>query len=90
MAEDIRDTAIANDMTIEAEKKKALDAVCKQLLSNKVILAYILQYCVDEFKEYTRNEIVECIDEPEISSEPVHRDEVGSKMLETMMIPMGY
>lgn len=43
------------------------DAACVRLLSLKVILAYILKSCVDEFNECKIEDILLCIDgEPEV------------------------
>lgn len=43
------------------------DAEVKKILSNKNILAWIIKYTVSEFKEYTVEEICECIEgEPEV------------------------
>ncbi len=53
------------------------DEACKQLLANKVILAWILKYSTKEFADYDIYEIAEKYieGEPEISKEAVHRDE---------------
>ena len=53
------------------------DEACKQLLANKVILAWILKYSTKEFADFDIYEIAEKYieGEPEISKESVHRDE---------------
>ncbi|MBQ4068907.1 MAG: hypothetical protein IJC76_06615 [Lachnospiraceae bacterium] len=43
------------------------DAEVKKILSNKNILAWIIKYSVSEFKEYSVEEISDCIEgEPEV------------------------
>lgn len=52
-----------------AGTKVQYDAQCKKVLSHKVILAWILKYTMEEFREYSIEKIVICIEaEPEISS----------------------
>ena len=55
------------------------DEVCKQLLANKVILAWILKYSTKEFADFDIYEIAEKYieGEPEISKDAVHRDEAS-------------
>ena len=70
-------SSIAGD--IEAAREKAnLDAACKRLLANKPILAWIMKSCLFEYADHTIKDIAEKYIEgtPEISSEPVHQDEV--------------
>lgn len=43
------------------------DASVKEMLSDKQILARILKFTLDEFMNYDINEIINCIDEPEVS-----------------------
>ena len=51
------------------------DAYAKKLLANKPILAWILKECVEEFKNYSIETIIKCIDgEPEISTVAVDQD----------------
>ena len=51
------------------DSKARYDEQCKKLLSNKQILAWILKYCAEEFKECTIDEIVNYISgEPQIAS----------------------
>ena len=53
------------------------DAACKRLLSEKVILAWILKSCAEEFREYDVSVIAErCIEgQPFVSQLPVRPDE---------------
>lgn len=65
---------------MENELSKALshekiryDAQCKRVLSQKVILAWILQKTVREFKRMDIKEIIPCIEgDPEVSG--IHTD----------------
>ena len=51
------------------------DASCKRVLSEKVILAWILHTCVPEYKTIAIDKIMnQYIDDPHISTIPVHRD----------------
>lgn len=66
-----------NVKTTDAEKA-SLDAICKKLLSNKVILACILKNCVEEYRDCTLQEIEEKYIEgiPMIAQESLHQDEI--------------
>lgn len=59
-----------------AEQKKAYDAVCKKVLSEKGIIANILKSCVSEFQDVSIDEIVRhCIQgTPEVGTIPVEPD----------------
>lgn len=64
--------------TIDTAGQEAqYDACVKRLLSEKIILAWILKECVDEFKPYSVKKIMEdCIvGEPKISAVAVDQDE---------------
>ena len=51
------------------------DAVCKQLLSEKSILAWIMKYCVSECQEMAVKDIIRCIEvSPSVSVTPVFPD----------------
>lgn len=51
------------------EKRRSYDAIAKQFLSYKEVLATILQYTVREFKGMTMEEIISCFDgNPEIGT----------------------
>lgn len=50
-----------------------MDENAKQLLANKQVLSWILKHTVEEFRDYTYEEIEGCIEgEPEIGTHPVH------------------
>ena len=55
----------------------SLDTICKKLLSQRNILAWILKTCVEEFKNCTLQEISQYYieDYPSINSVAVHQDE---------------
>ena len=59
------------------QKFKEYDSGAKRLLSEKVILAWILKSCTSEFSEFSISKIMnECIDDGvQISSVPVDRDD---------------
>ena len=59
--------------------KTSLDTVCKKLLAHKIILAWIMKSCVEEYKDCSIREIEEKYieDIPEISKTAVHRDETA-------------
>ena len=64
---------------IDTSKQEAqYDACVKRILSEKIILAWILKECVDEFKQYSIPQIMkECIEgEPKISTVAVDQDEM--------------
>ena len=73
-----RKTSIASGIEVTREKSE-YDAACKRLLSEKMILAWILKTCVPEFRDFEVKEISEkCIEgEPFISSVPVAPDETA-------------
>lgn len=60
-----------------ADANAALDAACKKLLANKIILAWILKECVIEYRDYPVDDIAERYieGEPQIAEAAVHRDE---------------
>lgn len=53
-----------------------LDAVCKRLIANKLILAWIMKYTLKEYHDYDVDVIAEQFieGEPSISGQAVHRD----------------
>lgn len=56
-----------------AWQKVQYDAQCKKVLSHKVILAWILKYTMEEFREFSIEEIAGAIEEkPEISAVQVN------------------
>ena len=54
------------------------DNVCKKLLGNKVILAWIMKSCMEEYEDCSIEEITQKYieGEPQISDTAVHQDEV--------------
>ncbi len=52
------DTTIAKNICV-ADEKASYDAACKRLLSEKIILAWIMKSCLEEYKECDVDEIVE-------------------------------
>lgn len=63
---DILNTELSRTLTI-AEAKEQYDENCKNILSNKVILAWILRRTVKEFAVYSIDKIMECIEKPTVS-----------------------
>lgn len=62
-----------------AGEKAAYDHVCKKLLANKEILAWIMKNCLSEYRNYSVEEIAGNYIEgnPEISKTALHRDEMS-------------
>ena len=57
----------------EVSNKAKYDNEVKKILSDPQILAWILKYTVEEFKEYDIPEIIFCIEgEPEVAVHPLH------------------
>ena len=58
-------------------QKAAYDNACKKLLSEKIILAWIMKSCLPEYRDCTVQEIAEKYieGEPQISKIAVHQDE---------------
>ena len=50
------DTTIAKNIRV-TDEKASYDAACKRLLSEKIILAWIMKNCVEEYKNCDVNEI---------------------------------
>lgn len=69
---------LAKNITAAGEKA-AYDAACKRLLANKVILAWIMKSCMEEYKAHSINEIAERYIEgiPQIAEAAVNLDEDG-------------
>ena len=67
---------LAKNITAAGEKA-AYDAACKRLLANKVILAWIMKSCLEEYKTHSINEIAEKYIEglPQIAEATVNPDE---------------
>lgn len=60
---------------INKQDREACDALCRELLSNKAVLARILKECTDEFKNIDPNEIAEKYIEPN----PMIGGEIGNE-----------
>ena len=61
------------------------DAVCKQLLSEKSILAWIMKYCVSECQGMAVEDIIRCIEtSPSVSAAPVFPDEKNTTLINGM------
>lgn len=60
-----------------AGDKSAYDAACKRLLANKIILAWIMKSCLEEYRDFSVDEIAEkYIDgNPQIARTALHPDE---------------
>lgn len=75
---------IANDIShlIDTVGDRAkYDESVKKLLSRKVILSWIMKICVEEFKDYSIDYIMnECIEgTPEVSIKAIHQDQLDIK-----------
>lgn len=64
-------------MLSTAGEKAAYDNACKKLLSNKIILAWIMKSCLQEYRECTIQEIAEKYIEGDlyVSEIPIYPDE---------------
>lgn len=61
------------------------DALCKQLLSEKSILAWIMKYCVSECQKMAVEDIIQCIEaSPSVSAAPVFPDEKNTTLINGM------
>ena len=76
-------TSVARTIEINTDHI-AYDASCKRLLSEKCILAWIMKYCVSECSEMDIDDIVRCIEAPEISSVPIFSDETNAPRINGM------
>ena len=65
-----------------AEAQARLDAVCKRLLSEKIILAWIMKSCLEEYRNCTVEEIAgQYIEgEPEVSRVPLAPDAANGRI----------
>lgn len=58
--------------TLEAsENKKAYDAYCKKILSNKQILSHVIKGCVSEFKDIDIKDIPAYIEGVDIRNDKI-------------------
>lgn len=81
-------TTIANNIHI-ADDKARYDAACRRLLSDKMILAWIMKNCLEEFRDCGIKEIADQYIEgkPSVADVPVHPDEEalsGAPMISSM------
>ena len=60
-------TALARDIEY-SEDKIRFDAACRNVLADKHILAWILKGTLTEYKDYSIDEIIACIEQPEVGS----------------------
>ena len=60
-----------------ADDKANYDAACKRLLSEKIILAWIMKHCLEEFRNFDVDEIAQKYIEgqPQVADIPVNPDE---------------
>ena len=65
-----------------ADGKTKLDECCKKLLSNRIILAWIMKCTMKEYRDYAPDEICNCFIEgnPVVSMTPVHQDTDGNRV----------
>ena len=71
----ISTTATTLDALVSTEYRAKYDAAAKELLVEKVFLALIMKFCVEEYKDCELEEIESLIEgTPEISVAPVQRD----------------
>lgn len=70
--------ALANRIDTAGEMS-SYDEACKQILANKIILAWIMKHCVKKYADYSVEEIAaKYIEgEPEVSKVSVHLDETA-------------
>ena len=70
------ENTLAKNITAAGEKA-AYDAACKRLLANKIILAWIMKSCLEEYKTHSIHEIAEKYIEgvPQIAEATVNPDE---------------
>lgn len=72
------DTTIAKNIRV-TDEKASYDAACKRLLSEKIILAWIMKNCVEEYRDCDVNEIAEKYIEgqPQVGETAVAPDETN-------------
>lgn len=74
---------------VTREQKMRYDAACKQVLSERGILAYILKECVAEYAELDYREIEQCIEEPEVSEGAVEPSRIQGANTEDTSLDEG-
>ena len=67
---------LAKNITVAWDRAN-YDAACKRLLANKIILAWIMKSCLEEFQDFTVDEIADKYIEgsPQIAKIAVNPDE---------------
>ena len=77
------ETILAKTITAAGEHA-AYDAACKRLLANKIILAWIMKSCLEEYKDFEVDEIAENYieGEPQLTKTVVNPDEEGKQKVE--------
>ena len=76
-----RKTSLASGIEVTRDRAD-YDAACKRLLSEKIILAWIMKSCLAEYRDIDVNEIAEKYIEgvPFVSEVPVSPDETGPRI----------
>ena len=76
-----RKTSLASGIEVTQDRAN-YDAACKRLLSEKIILAWIMRSCLAEYRDIDVNEIAEKYIEgvPFVSEVPVSPDETGPRI----------
>lgn len=71
-----RKSILYKDLEV-SRAKEIYDESCKNILANKIILAWIMKSCMKEYKDCSIRDIADHYIEgiPEISQREVHRDE---------------
>lgn len=74
------ENVLARTLTL-AEEKAKLDAACKRLLANKIILAWVMKHSMEEYRNCSIEDIAEKYIEgtPQVATQSVHRDEGKSE-----------
>lgn len=77
-------TLIANTLEIAGAKAR-YNSRAKKLFANKVLLAWIVKYSTKEFRDYSVETIMDCIEgEPEISKTPVCPGKAKAELISGM------
>lgn len=75
----VQSEKLQNESSLLTGKKVRYDACCKRILSEKIIVAWIMKYCIPEYRNFAVEEIAEKFIEgmPSVGISPVHADEAG-------------
>lgn len=77
--EDKMKTALSRNIDI-AKDKAQYDFLCKKILSNKTVLAWIMRRTVKEYAKMSIEDIMACIeDEPQIASKGINPGETNTR-----------